>query len=373
VRSPLAISPLIEELAVEIRKKLADEGWDHGPITVRQKLLDRGIAAPSVSTLARLFVRRGMVVPQPQKRPHSSYRRFEFEQVHGCWQLDAFKWALADGTECVVFQPLDDHSRFLLGSRAATGESTVAAQDTLDRAIGKYQPPQVLLSDNHASLNPSRRGHTGALVGYLHQRYGIKAITGRPRHPQTQGKDERVHSTTLKWLRVRPRADTLAGLQGQLEQFDHDYNHHRPHQGIGMRTPASAFGDDPAADPPIPPEPEPQDQSPTADIQAHKVAANGKVTVAYKHIQLGVEHRAETVLVRHTGDQISVFTSNGTLIRTVTIQPDIRYYGNGKPRGPRSKHTQPPQTTPAGRQPAHPPKRGGVNVERPQRSEDERP
>lgn len=283
-----------------------------------------------------------MITPQPHKRPHSSWRRFEFDLVHECWQLDATQWALFDGTSCVIFQPLDDKSRFLLGSRAATAETTIAAQDVLDRAIAHHQPPQIMLSDNGLALNPSRRGQVGALVTYLDRQYGIRAITGRPYHPQTQGKDERVHATTKRWLRARPRATTLVELQAQLDQFDHEYNHHRPHQALGMRTPARVLLEGPHAPPPVPPQATTTSASPRSALHGigrRRVAAQGKITVDYKHIQLGIEHAGHDVLTLRTGDNISVFDLNGTLIRTVTVAEETRYYGNGRPRSYRRQPT----------------------------------
>lgn len=246
------------------------------------------------------------------------------------------EWVLFGGEICVVFQPLDDKSRYLLGSRAANAETTLAAQDTMDRAISQHQPPLIMLTDNGLALNPSRRGMVGALVTHLHQQYGIKAITGRPYHPQTQGKDERVHATTKRWLRARPLAATLEDLQAQLVQFDYEYNHNRPHQSLGMRTPAQALAAGPHAEPPLPPVSAaltPTTRSAAHGIGRRLVSAHGKITVDYKHIQLGNKYAGQEVLTLRNGDTISVFELNGTLIRSVTIEDAIRYYGNGRPRG----------------------------------------
>ena len=124
---PHATPVEVEELAVRIRKELADGGLDHGPVTVRWHLQRLGVAAPAASTLARIFVRHGMVVAQPRKRPHAATRRFQAGAVHECWQLDAFDWELADGTVVSVLQVLDDRSRFLLACLAAPGETSQAA------------------------------------------------------------------------------------------------------------------------------------------------------------------------------------------------------------------------------------------------------
>jgi putative transposase len=337
---PHATPVEVEDLAVRIRKELADSGLDHGPVTVRWHLQQLGITAPAASTLARIFVRHGMVVAQPHKRPHAATRRFRASAVHECWQLDAFDWALADETPASVLQVLDDRSRFLLASLAAPGETSHAAIEVVTAAITAHQVPTRLLSDNGTAFNVTRRGQTGRLVTYL-QSLGCRPITGRPAHPQTQGKNERVHQTTQRWLRRQPRASTLHQLQAQLDDFDLTYNHHRPHQALGMRTPAQAMTDGPFALPPAcPPPPAPTRDlvtAPTTTAKTYKVCTNGNLRVAPVTIQLGWENAATSVTVVRGGDHIDVFDPRGTHIRSVHLQPGQTYYSNGRPRGGRRR------------------------------------
>jgi putative transposase len=339
-RSRLAVPIEIEEIAVRLRKELAEDGCDHGPVTVADRLFKLGIAAPSRATLARIFSRRGMVVPQPQKRPRSSYRRFEAALVHELWQLDAFEWPLLDGSPAVVFQLEDDHSRCSVASRAAFGETSQDAVAVFDAGVAAYQVPGWLLTDNHVSLNPTRRGMVGRLVSHV-QMLGVTPITGRPHHPQTQGKDERLHATTLKWLQARPRAATLAELQTQLDQFQHYYNQVRGHQALArdsaglLRTPAQAAAEDPVATPPTPPEPKAVIHHRPAPLTSRSavVDGKGKINVSRKKIQVGGQRRGHTVRVIINDSQITILDAAGQLIRTVTLSPDTFYYGNGKPRG----------------------------------------
>lgn len=100
VPHPLAVPLAVEELAIRIRKELADAGWDHGPLTVREQLKAAGLAPPAASTLHRIFVRHGLVTPQPQKRPHSATRRFEAGMVDEMWQDDSYE--LSPGTWCTT-------------------------------------------------------------------------------------------------------------------------------------------------------------------------------------------------------------------------------------------------------------------------------
>jgi transposase InsO family protein len=329
-RSSQAIPVEVEELAVRIRKELADTGWDHGPVTVRHKLGELGInPPPAASTLARVFTRRGMVTPQPQKRPRSSYRRFEAAMVHQCWQLDAFEWPLKDTSLCTVFQVIDDRARMMLATHVARGETAAGALAVVGEAIAAYQVPQMLLSDNGVAFNTDRRGTTSQLSSYLRS-LGCRPITGRPYHPQTQGKNERVHATTERWLAAQPEPETPAQLRALLDQFDSTYNHHRPHQSLQMRTPARALADGPIAIPPTPPEPKPKSTWEPVRAETHKVSVNGSVQRRKVHIYIGAEHRHTMATVVVNGQTLTIFDAAGTLLRSVTLEPGRTYYG--KPR-----------------------------------------
>ena len=330
---PQAVPLAVEELAVRLRKELADAGWDHGALSVREKLRAAGIVPPAASTLHRMFVRHGLVTPQPRKRPHSADRRFEAGMVDEMWQGDAYDWALAGGDRCVVFNILDDCSR-TVASHAARGETAAAAVAAVDRMAQRYQAiPRLFLSDNGSAFNQTRRGWSSRLVTHL-AALGCHAITGRPGHPQTQGKDERVHQTQQRWLRARPAPSTLQTLQRLLEEFDAYYNQHRPHQALGMRTPAQARAERAHAIPPQPPAPRPdQAKVPAPRARPRKVSTNGNLCVGDITIRMGVEYTNQPVTVLTSGAHITVFDRpSGKIIRTVIVEPGKRYYSNGRPR-----------------------------------------
>jgi putative transposase len=342
---PQATPVGVEELAVTIRKELADQGLDHGPVTVRWHLQQLGVSAPATSTLARIFTHRGMVTAQPQKRPRSSYRRFEFATVHECWQLDAFEWPLFGplgdqiGT-CVIYQVLDDRSRFMLATHVGAegaGENTADAIAVVDKALLRAgQVPCLLLSDNGVAFNQDRRGRTGQLVAHL-RALGCRPITGSPGHPQTQGKDERAHQTLQAWLRAHPAA-TPADLQEVVDAFDDLYNYRRPHQSLQMRTPAQARAAGPVAIPPLPPTATPSLTSQTTTTaRTYRIKKNGTLEVRRHGIRLEHTQPGDQVLVVDTGATINVFNTHGQHLRTVALVPGQHYYGNGKksPGAPR--------------------------------------
>ena len=141
----------------------------------------------------------------------------------------------------MIFQLIDDHSRYAVASHVAWGETAEAAIAVFDKAVAAHGVPQRLLSDNGVALNPSRRGSWASSWNTC-SRLGVEAITGKPYKPTTQGKNERFHQTLFRYLDKQPLADTLAELQAQVDAFDHIYNTERPHQGLpGRVTPLTAW------------------------------------------------------------------------------------------------------------------------------------
>jgi hypothetical protein len=253
--------------------------------------------------------------------------------VHECWQLDSFEWPLTDGTIVAVFQLLDDHSRFLIASWVGPGERSVDAISVVDLGISRFQVPVLLLTDNGSAFNRTRMGHRTQLVEHL-TALGCRPITGRPEHPQTQGKDERVHATLQRWLRRQPSAATIEDLAAQVAAFDEHYNFRRPHQSLQMRTPATAMATGPTAIPPLPLDV----TAPTAPaVTTHRCRVNstGSATVNYAKFQLGAEHRGTLITAVNSGNTVSFFDTKGHLIRSETLRPGVTYYSNGRPRGRR--------------------------------------
>lgn len=337
--SPLRICDDIEEIALQMRADLIKTGWDGGPISVHHAMLEAGLPAPSRSSLARIFSRRGVATPSPKKRPKTT-RRFTYPAPNECWQLDGFDHELADGTVCCVLQVIDDHSRRVLASRAATGETSADVMAVLKEAIARFGVPQRFLSDNGAALNPTRRGINGIVETWLRS-LGVQPISSTPGHPQTQGKSERHHQTSQRWLAARDPAPDLAGLQVLLDQLQDAYNN-RPHQSLGMLTPLQAWAATPVAIPPTPPAPgHTSAGAGDGDVTTCKANDKGIICIADTRINLGVEHAGTTVQATTGGADIVIWDRDGLHLRTVTTQPGKRYYGNGRRRG----RPRPPQVS----------------------------
>lgn len=349
---PTATAPAMIDLLLGARDELKELGLDHGPLSVMAKLSRQGFRPPSRATVARIFTRAGVVVPEPRKKPRSAYKRFVYPQPNSCWQIDSTEWQLADGKTVAIFQLIDDHSRLALASLVATGETSAAAIAVVTLAIERHGPPQKFLSDNGSALNPTRRGRTGALVEFLKAR-GIEPITGKPYKPTTQGKNERFHQTLHKYLHRQPPALSMPALQLQVDTFDLYYNNEREHQGLppGM-TPREAWDATPKTPPPT--APEPAAPGPDRRSAQRTVNRNGCATILGTHFKLGKEHIGTTVHILYDDAAIMFFGVQGTEIISHRLPPQgTPYVGNGKPsgvvadpRGARKKRTSYPPLKP---------------------------
>ena len=251
-RSPLAVAREVEDAVVELRKRLGDEGLDHGATTIQWHLgRDRRFPGrvPSVATVHRILVRRGFVTPQPSRRPKSSWHRFEAPAPNEWWQIDATEWPTCEGM-VKVFNIVDDHSRLACRSRVVVTDSSPEAWTTFCEAAARWGLPAGVLSDNGLCFSGKLRGFEVLFEAKLRDA-GVRPITGRPYHPQTTGKVERFQQTLKRWLRRQDRRRGLARnrveLQARLDEFVDYYNHQRPHQGIGRTTPHSRWQATPAA------------------------------------------------------------------------------------------------------------------------------
>lgn len=347
----------VKEQAVQVRAALEASGLDYGPISVHDKMHAMGLEpVPSIASLARIFRQAGVARLEPKKKPRSAWRRFVYPAPNACWQLDATEYVLTGGRKCVIFQLIDDHSRYAVASHVASSETAEAAIAVFDKAVTAHGVPQRLLSDNGLALNPSRRGFVGQLVAHMSS-LGTEAITGKPYKPTTQGKNERFHQTLFRYLDKQPLADSLAALQAQVDAFDQIYNTERPHQGLpGRVTPQAAWQATEKAEAPRPqPEqpffvqvatkrlrpPPPPEDLPTGTT-VRKLSSLGTFMLARVTYMVGGQHGFQQVLVITDSDKITVADLEGEiLIEHTQPAPGVTYVGNGRPRGPRPKTPEP--------------------------------
>ncbi len=183
---------------------MTEAGHDAGADTVRWHLEHHHQVALSRATVHRILVRNTQVVPDPSKRPKSSYIRFEAEQPNQTWQSDF------------------THSRYALHISAHARITAPIVLATFTETAAQHGYPASPLTDNGMVYTVRFAGGRGGKTKLEVElrRLGITQKNSRPNHPTTCGKVERFQQTLKKWLRAQPAQPTnLAELQALLDRF----------------------------------------------------------------------------------------------------------------------------------------------------------
>jgi len=217
-------------------------------------------------------------------------------------------------------------------------------------AAARHGIPASTLTDNGMVFTTRFAGGRGGRNGLENElrRLGITQKNGKPDHPQTQGKAERLWQTLNKWLAAQqPQPETLAQLQVLLDVFTGYYNTRRPHRSLPHRaTPATAYAARPKAGPG-------NRAADTHDrVRAGIIGTTGTVTLRHAgrlcHIGAGRTHAGTHVILLVQDLHVRIVdAATGELLRQLTLDPDRNYQPTGRPHGPtpatprKRKHPEP--------------------------------
>ena len=344
---PTATPVEVVDLIVELREKLAATGLDAGPDTIGWHLRHHHRVTVSRATIARYLAKAGLVIPEPKKKPKSSYIRFAAAMPNETWQSDFTHYRLTKhdgrpGADSEILTWLDDCSRYALSvtaHRRVTGTIVVA---TFTETVAEHGIPASTLTDNgmvfttRLSQGKKGAGTRNAFETEL-RRLNVLQKNSTPGHPTTCGKVERFQQTMKKWLRGQyEQPTTTDDLQALLDAFVTEYNHHRPHRSLPHRaTPATVYTTRPKATPSA----GNRDDDTHDRVRYDKVDKAGKITWRYQgqmySIGIGRTHTGTRVIVLAQDREIRVVdATTGELLRELTLDTSKRYQGTGRPPGP---------------------------------------
>src|SRR5579871_1214970 len=222
------------EAVVDAVHEMAQRYPSWGPAKLHALLWPAGTAPVSERTVARILARAGRRI-LPARAPAPEPMRFERSMPNELWQTD-FKRAGHRRGRHDALTVIDDAARFCIALRVVPDQTLNSVWGVLWSAFGEFGMPEAVLSDNGPAFrnNATWRWSSFDLRLML---LGIRPLHGKPYHPQTQGKVERLHGTIERELRFEPESN----VQELLEQFRNTYNWTRPHQALDQRTPGSLY------------------------------------------------------------------------------------------------------------------------------------
>ncbi len=297
----------------------------------------------SRSNIARQLTKHGLVVPEPKKRPKSSYIRFEAAMPNETWQSDFTHYRLADGTDAEILTWLDDCTRYALSITAHRRVTGPIVTTTFRQTLAQHGIPASTLTDNGMVFTVRLAGGRGGRNAFENElrRLHIVQKNSRPGHPTTCGKVERFQQTMKKWLRAQPdQPATVAQLQALIDVFADDYNHRRPHRSLPHRaTPAARYTTMPKASPSESRDPDTHDR-----VRHDKVDKAGSVTIRHDgrlhHIGVGRIHQGTSVILLVQDLHITIVNAiTGEVLRELILNPHADYQPTGAPKGPTRPRT----------------------------------
>jgi len=237
-RSPRAIEPGKALLIVELRRRRLVQAQIARSVGVSESTVSRVLSRAGLSKLSDL-------------EPREPIQRYEHEAPGELLHIDTKKLGRIErpghrvtgnprdsvsgaGWE-VLFVAVDDHARIGF-TRVHADEKTPSAVQFLRQAVDYYGHLGVsikrLLTDNGSAFRSK------AFIQAC-RALGIEQKFTRAYRPQTNGKAERFIQSALREWAYAWTFQNSAQRTDALDYWQHHYNWHRPHQGIGGAVPMS--------------------------------------------------------------------------------------------------------------------------------------
>lgn len=241
--SPWQTERELERQVVEVRRRYPD--W--GARKLQVVLARAGVELPR-NTIHRILLRHHLV--RAEERHPPAVQRFERAQPNELRQMD-FKGPRGWPQPMGPLSVLDDHSRYLITLTANGSTHGEPVQRELEESFQRCGVPEGMLMDHGTPWWSMSSAWGWTQLSLWLMRQGIRLHWSGFRHPQTQGKVERFHGSLQRALERRGPAP--ADAQAWLDAYRWEHNYVRPHEALGMQTPATRWRPSPRRYDPHPP------------------------------------------------------------------------------------------------------------------------
>jgi putative transposase len=229
-RKPQLVSDEERNLIIKTRK-------DHpisGALALEKILDSQGVHIPH-NRIHRILKKEGLAIDEPRKQRRRKWIRYERRFSNSLWHAD---WFEQHEDQIILFE--DDASRFITGYGVFRNATAKNSMLVLELAVQSYGIPRQLMTDHGTQFTSLPRDTCDDPrpneFQQILQNYGIRHIKARVKHPQSNGKVERVGQTLQRLWKHYQCWDSAVFY----------YNYERPHSSLengGLRTPYQAFID----------------------------------------------------------------------------------------------------------------------------------
>lgn len=199
--------------------------------------------APSTATMSRWLRRWGLARGRRRRRQGPVVLRQALHVPRGChevWTVDFKGWYRTGGGQRI--EPLtvrDLYSRYALAVRLLPSQEIELVRREFRRLFKKHGVPERIRCDNGKPFGGG--GPTGLTrLSAWWVKLGIEVQFITPGRPCENGAHEQFHRVYKAEVAMEPER-TRAAQQRRSTRWLRDYNRHRPHEALGMRTPAAVY------------------------------------------------------------------------------------------------------------------------------------
>jgi transposase InsO family protein len=194
---------------------------------------------PSVVTVHNILFKNGLVKPQKRsRRVKPIFPIFDPKKCNEVWSADyKGKFLMGNKIYCHPLTIADSKSRFLFTAKGHYKENFLSVKQEFTKVFRKYGIPKQIHTDNGSPFGSVAAIQRYTRLSYWFIELGIDPVYSDPARPDQNGRHERMHRD-LKAACAKPSAFDLKAQQRSLNRFVKEYNHIRPHESLGMKTPA---------------------------------------------------------------------------------------------------------------------------------------
>jgi transposase InsO family protein len=274
----------------------------YGPRKIRSQLVLQhpDVHWPAASTIGDLLKARGLVTERKRRRRTPTFTQplAAATEPNIVWSADFKGCFRVAGRWCHPLTITDNASRYLLCVHGVDGERDELAWPLFERTFREYGLPWRIRTDNGspfasraAIAGLSRTSVRLTRLGIIHERI-------EPGKPQQNGRHERMHRT-LKAHVARPPKSSTEEQQRAFDDFRRHYNHERPHEALGQKTPDSVYVCSPRELPNELPEPDYPD-----DFVVRRASTSGVLRWNAGRVRLGRVLQCEVIGLEPIADGV---------------------------------------------------------------------
>lgn len=242
--SPLSLAEDVVAAILDARDAHPSWGARKLELLLRRRL---GPSTPSRATIARILSRFGRIRTR-RKRGLTSVvdnaPNVKAALPNDVWTVD-FKgwWRTHDGDRCEPLTVRDACARYVLAAKL-TRTSVEAVRPIFEALFQKHGLPGAIQCDNGTPfINVKARAGLSRLSAWWVS-LGIRIVRSRPGSPQDNGGHERMHRDIAGEVERTP-AHNATAQQRDLDRWRQEFNHVRPHDALGGKTPSELYRDSP--------------------------------------------------------------------------------------------------------------------------------